>query len=265
MQIPKQTAAWYDRLTTLQTGYYYPWHSQPDPDHGEDRYVALVHRYLRSDAVVLDVACGHGAQTLEFAPYCRTIVGYDRTAEWIALAREQSRRTQQPDATFILYDSSPNANGGQAHLPVTDASCDLIVCSKGPFHWIDDARRAAHPGATLIMLVPDATPPTPWWGALPQVLRWAGAPDRHWARTTIEQRLATNGLTLQCWWEFDVPEYFAYPDDLYDWLTWGEPPEIIPSRAAMRATLKQIFGTHGEPAGVPIRHRRYVWLATIPE
>jgi 23S rRNA (guanine745-N1)-methyltransferase len=265
MQIPKQTAAWYDRLATLQAGYYYPWSSQLDPDHGEDRYVALVHRYLQPDATVLDVACGHGAQTLDFAPYCRTIVGYDRTAGWIRLAQEQARRAQQPNATFILHDSSPHANGGHARLPVTDASCDLIVCSKGPFHWIDDACRAARSSATLIMLVPDATPLTPWQEALPEVLRWTPAPDRHWARSAIEQRLVANGLTLQCWWEFDVPEYFAHPDDLYDWLTWGEPSETMPTRAAIRPTLEQIFVTHGQSHGVAIRHRRYLWLSTIPE
>ncbi len=219
MQIPKQTAAWYDRLTTLQTGYYYPWHSYLCPDHGEDRYTTLVHRYLRSDATVLDVACGHGTLTLDFAPHCRTIVGYDRTARWIALAEENARRSQQSNATFICYDSSRDANNGQVRLPVADASCDLIVCSKGPFHWIDDARRAARPGAPLIMLVPDATPPTPWTAALPDGLRWTVPADRHWARAAIEQRLTANGLVLQCWWEFDTPEYFAHPDDLYAWLT----------------------------------------------
>lgn len=199
VQIPRQTAAWYDRLATLQAGYYYPWSSHLAPDHGEDRYVTLVHRYLRPDATVLDVACGHGALTLDFAPHCRAIIGYDRTAEWIALAQEQARRTRQLNAAFIVHDSSPAANDGQAHLPVADASCDLIVCGKGPFHWIDDARRAARPGASLVMLVPDATPLTSWMGALPARLRWTAPADRHWARAAIEQRLATNGLALRCW------------------------------------------------------------------
>lgn len=264
MQIPKQTAAWYDRLTTLQAGYYYPWSSHLQPDHGEDRYVALVHHYLHPGATVLDIACGHGAQTLDFAPYCGTIIGYDRTADWISLAQEQARRAQQSNATFILHDSSPAANDGRPRLPVADTSCDLLVCSKGPFHWIDDARRAARPGASLIMLVPDATPPTSWMEALPSGLRWSIPADRHWARAAIERRLDANGLALQCWWEFDILEYFAHPDDLYAWLTWGEPPTMVPTFTDIRPILEQIYATQGQPAGIAIRRRRYLWLATIP-
>lgn len=36
-----QTAAWYDRLATLQDGYQYPWRSQVGRWHGEDAYLAL--------------------------------------------------------------------------------------------------------------------------------------------------------------------------------------------------------------------------------
>lgn len=138
------------------------------------------------------------------------------------------------------------------------------MCSKGPFHWLDDARRVARPGATLIMLVPDATPLTPWHSALPEALRWEEAPDRAWARAAIEQRLAANGLELQCWWEFDVPETFPRPDDLYRWLTWGEPPDTVPTFASVRPTIERIFAAHGRSAGVAIRRRRYLWLATVP-
>jgi len=57
MPLPAQTAAWYDRLATLQQGYTYTWQSHLDPWHGEDIYRALIRQHLRSDMDVLDIAC----------------------------------------------------------------------------------------------------------------------------------------------------------------------------------------------------------------
>src|SRR5689334_12869975 len=162
MPLQPQTAEWYDRLTTLQEGYYYPWRSQLGDWNGEDEYPTLVCRHLSSDADVLDVACGHGEVALAIAPLCRSVLGYDRTAAWVELAQRSARVRGVTNATFVCHDSSPDANGGRARLPAPDASFDLLICSKGPFHWIEDAPRVARPGATLLMLVPDATPLTPW-------------------------------------------------------------------------------------------------------
>ena len=41
-----QTAAWYDRLATLQDGYRYPWRSRIGGWHGEDAFLALVQQHL---------------------------------------------------------------------------------------------------------------------------------------------------------------------------------------------------------------------------
>jgi 2-polyprenyl-3-methyl-5-hydroxy-6-metoxy-1,4-benzoquinol methylase len=85
------TAPWYDRLATLQTGYHYPWRSWLGPWNGEEAYLALVREHLRPDADLLDVACGHGEVALDLAPRRRSILGYDRTAPWIDLARQAAR------------------------------------------------------------------------------------------------------------------------------------------------------------------------------
>lgn len=264
MCLAPQTAAWFDRLATLQEGYYYPWHSQLGPWNGEDAYLAMVRQLLRPDAVVLDVACGHGEVALSLAPSCRSIFGYDRTAAWIALAQQAAHARGFTNATFVCHDSSPAANNGRPRLPAADASFDLLICRKGPFHWVEDARRVARPGAILLMLVPDATPLTPWHSWLPESVRWKIASEPDWARPAIEQRLAAANLTLQSWWSFDVPEAFPDPQQLYTWLTWGSTPDEVPAFGEIAAILERVFRAYGSSEGVEIRHRRYLWTAMVP-
>ena len=264
MPLPAQSAAWYDRLATLQQGYSYAWRSHLDPWHGEDIYRALIHQHLHSDMDVLDIACAQGEVALEIAPYCRSVVGYDRTAAWIILAQQVAHECGLPNTTFVCHDSSAEANGGRVRLPVTATTFDLLICSKGPFHWIEDARRVARPGAVLLMLVPDATPLTVWTAQLPDPLRWQES-DPHWARPAIEQRLTGAELSLHSWWSFDVPEIFPNPEELYIWRTWGCTPDEVPSFAEVAADLERIFTRYCGPRGLEIRRRRYIWKAIVPK
>ncbi len=208
MALSGHTAPWYDRLAAMQEGYYYPWRSELPARHGEDTYLEIVHEHLHPDVDVLDAACGHGPVALEIAPRCRSVLGYDRTAPWIGMAERAARERGIANASFVVHDSSPGANDGAARVPAPDDFFDLLICSKGPFHWIEDSPRVARPGATLLMLVPDADPPTPWRELLPESLRWDEPRDPHWARPTLERRLAAVGLELHSWWSFDVPEIF---------------------------------------------------------
>ncbi len=258
------SAEWYDRLATLQTGYYYPWRSQLGAWHGEDAYLTMIRQYLRPDIDVLDAACGHGNVALDIAPHCRSVLGYDRTAPWIALAQQAARERRLTNVTFVCHDSSAEANGGHARLPATGAAFDLLICSKGPFHWIEDARRVARPGAVLVMLVPDATPLPPWHASLPARLQWTEANDPYWARPAIEQRLATAGLVIHSWWSFDVPEVFPDPEQLYVWRTFGATRDEVPSFAEVSPILEGLFAEYSGPAGVELRHRRYLWTAVVP-
>jgi SAM-dependent methyltransferase len=258
-----QTAAWYDRLVTLQKGYTYTWRSHLDPWHGEDNFRTLIFQHLHSNMDVLDIACAQGDIALDIAPYCRSVVGYDRTAAWIDLAQGTAQERCLTNTTFIHHDSSAEANGGRIHLPTPDEAYDLLICSKGPFHWIEDARRIARPGAVLLMLVPDATPLTTWTTLLPEPLRWQEN-DPNWARPAIEQRLAGAQLSLHSWWSFDVPEIFPNPKELYVWRNWGNTPDEVPPYAEIALDLEHIFQQYGGPQGLEIRRRRYIWKAIIP-
>ena len=264
MRLIRQTAAWYDRLPTLQEGYYYPWSSQLGYWNGEDQYLSLVQRHLRSDMNVLDVACGHGDIANGIAPFCRSVLGYDRTASWVNLAQQSAVKLGVTNVNFVCHDSSPSANDGQARIPASNQSFDLLICSKGPFHWIEDARRVARPGAVLLMLVPDATPVTTWHSLLPESLQWQIFSDPYWARPAIEQRLAAIELTIHSWWSFDVPEIFPDPEQMYTWLTWGNIADEVASFAETRPLLERIFAEYGDAEGVAVRHRRYLWKATVP-
>lgn len=256
---------WYQRLSTLQAGYYYPWRSQVAPGNGEDAYLELVQQHLDPALDLLDVACGHGALALQLAPHCRSLFGYDVIERYIEMAQAAARTQNIHNARFVCYDSSLPANNGQAHIPADDHAFDLLICRKGPFHWVEDARRVARPGATLIMLIPDTVPMPPWHHLLPETLQWSVGTDPNWARAAIEPRLAKRGLQLHSWWSFDVPEYFTEPQQLYLWRTFGRTAEEVPSFDKVAPDLAQIFAEHSSAEGVAIRHRRHLWKAIAPK
>jgi hypothetical protein len=165
---------------------------------------------------------------------------------------------------FVCHDSSPAVNGGKGRIPAADASFNLLLCSKGPFHWLEDARRVARPGAVLLMLLPDGVPYSPWHASLPEPLRWQDSVDPNWARPSVERHLAAGGLTLHSWWSFDVPETFPDPEQLYVWLAWGYLPDEVPAFGEVRSILERIFAEHAGADGLEIRHRSYIWKAVIP-
>lgn len=105
---------WYDRLSTLQRGYYYPWKLRIGEGDGETAFLRLVKEHLSPEKDVLDAGCGHGELTLALAPKCRSICGYDRVANYIRLARETAERSRVTNATFVEANSSPRASQGLA-------------------------------------------------------------------------------------------------------------------------------------------------------
>jgi hypothetical protein len=122
------------------------------------------------------------------------------------------------------------------------------------------------------MLVPDATPATPWRALLPTSLEWWFGDDPLWPRASIERRLGGVGLAIESWWSFDMPELFTAPEHLYGWLTWGSVPDEVPAYADVRSILESIFAEHAaryqidgsDLTGVAIRRRRYLWRAGVP-
>ena len=265
---PKDHAAeWFARLATLQPGYYYPWRPNLAPRHGEDTFRQLVFEHLKPELDVLEVACAQGDLALDMAPRCRSVLAYDFTAGYIDMARRAAEARGIANATFVVHDSSSDANGGRPRTPAPDHSIDLWVNSKGPWRVILDAPRVCRPGATLLMLVPQGEPAMPWEALIPEPLH-PMAPtndDPNWARKAIEQRLAEAGLRLHSWWDFDTPELFPTPKELYVARTFGCTLEEVPSYQEVAPVLERIFREFAGPEGLEARWIRHIWKAIAPK
>ena len=87
MLITPRSPEWYDRLATLQSGYYYPWKSRLPALNGEDVFLSMLHEIVTPEKDVLEVGCGHGEVALQVAASCRTLLAYDRVPAYIHLAQ----------------------------------------------------------------------------------------------------------------------------------------------------------------------------------
>jgi SAM-dependent methyltransferase len=262
MSIKPHSPEWYDRLAKLQAGYFYPWQSSLPLFNGEDVFLATLEKLLTPDKVVLEIGCGHGELALKMAGLCRQLIAYDRVPEYIHLAQTAAQQHNIPNVTFICADSSLALNNGQARIPADDQSIDVFYSRRGPLHWMEDARRVARPGAVLLQLNPNMTPPPVWNSQLPELLRLPGfnAPDME---KIVKERLAENAIRLHSCWTFQVQEIFATLEDFYTYLVWGHDPADVPPLAELAPILADIFKAHATPAGLEIPFGRFLWQAVI--
>jgi len=266
LNIPRaHSNSWYDNLAEVQAGYYYPWQSTIGDNNGEQAYLTMLQNLVTKDMTVMDVGCGHGDVVLDLAPLCNKIIGYDRIQTYIDLANANAAARNISNAEFQCYDAIDNTSG-DARLPAEDNSLDMIICRRGPLHWISDAKRACKDGAILLSLSPMEEPVPHWTQKLPQVLHYENS-GRHTGTGSIQQsvenRLHQAGLMLHSGWSFDVPEVFDDPQELYNVLKWGVPAEEIPPFEDLEFRFKDIYETAAEPEGIVLRHCRFLWKALI--
>lgn len=262
MSLPAHSAAWYDRLATLQQGYYYPWQSTTAPHNGEDAYLDLVSEHLTPQTHLLDIGCGHGEVPLDLAPRCRFVTAYDRCAAYIEIACRSAESRGIDNVRFVCMDSKPEENEGRFRGPVEDASIDLAISRRGPMHWIPYLREFVRLGGTVIQLNPGGAGPEPsWYGDLPELLR-RGWGDLDLLPTVVE-RLDAAGVRLHSWWRFDVPEWIASPDDLFRVLTFGCDPDEVPAFDEVGEDLQRLFEMHADASGLEFRNRRLLWKAVV--
>ncbi len=267
LRIPRaHSNDWYDHLATLQDGYYLPWESDVSPGNGEDAFLQLVESQLSEDKTVLEVGCGHGELALDIAGKAKQVIAYDRVQSYIDLAEANRKEAGADNVSYLCYNAVDPALP-ELRLPVEDQSIDVVICRRGPHHWLQDVSRACKPGARLIQLSPMEEPIPAWSSKLPKALhyensgRYSGAGSIH---QSIENRLHQAGLTLHSGWSFDVPEVFKTTRDLYQMVSWGLLPDKTPDFEDVEQKLDMIFERYAEPKGIVLRHCRYLWYAEVP-
>lgn len=111
----------------------------------------------------------------------------------------------------------------------------------------------------MIQLNPAGHGPPPWNDQLPPGIRLNEPPidleDR------VRTALAAAGLYLHGFWEFNVPEWFDDPRELYMRLTWGSDPQSTPGFDEVRESIEAVFARHAGPRGLVIPHERFLWKA----
>jgi SAM-dependent methyltransferase len=264
LTIQPHSPEWYDRLATLQDGYYYPWKSQIASNNGEIAFLELVRQHMTADMDLLDVGCGHGEVALELAPHCRSILAYDRVESYIQIAKANGGKAGVDNITYLCVDSSVASNEGSAKVPAEPDAFDLLISRRGPLHWLEDACRVARPGAVLIQLNPLETPLAPWADLLPEPLRSAtGIAYQHGMLNSVKYRLKLGGLELHSAWTYDVPEYFSDPKELYNRLAWGFIVGEVPTWHEVARIFEEIYAQSAYPEGVALRHTRLLWKAIV--
>ena len=206
LRIPRaHSNDWYDHLATLQEGYFLPWTSVVAPRSGDDAFRDLVFSTVKEDAVVLEIACGHGELALELAPRCKQVIAYDRVQSYIDLANTNKQESGVTNVDYQCYDAR-DTDHADMRLPAEDQSIDMIVSRLGPHHWIQDAGRVCRPGAQLVQLSPMEEPIPAWSNKLPKVMHYENS-GRHSGSGSIHQsvdnRLHQAGLVLNSRWGFD--------------------------------------------------------------
>ncbi|MDB5725562.1 MAG: ycgJ 1 [Novosphingobium sp.] len=103
---------------------------------------------------MLDVACGPGRITLDFAPHVRSVTGLDLTPGMLAQARSALAASGNANVTFV--------EGNAAAMPFADGAFSVVICSAAFHHFEAPAQvlaemvRVCRPGGRVV--VSDVTP-----------------------------------------------------------------------------------------------------------
>jgi SAM-dependent methyltransferase len=228
------TFAWYERLSEEQKGYYYPWHSILQKNHGEDSYREILQNELTTNDVVLDAGCGSGELTNEIAQWCKHIYGYDCVKNFIDIAN----KNRNENATFIIHESKQNG------IPkINHDGIDYFISSKGPANWIADSRRVARPDAKMIMLMPYTEIHEKWNSLLPMELKRTGMQKKEIIES-IEIRLKSINCTIDDILEYETDEVFTDHLEFLKYLVWGKFNYQYDERRLL-SIIDQIFANYG--------------------
>lgn len=204
-----QSLEWCNQLAAKTGKYEYTWNYtyQGQPAEGvlTEKLSCLLH------GKVLEVGCGHGEYTLQWANQAEEIVGYDMTEGFIATAN----RNRKSNVRFVV---------GRTHegLPFPDDYFDIAYTKKGPTSWYGEGKRVVRPGGTLLMFHPGDSNGKggelgiffPELFAPPSV----GTP----ILDKIQERLETSGLTNIEISVLKETVWIPAPEDVFEMVCFGQ-------------------------------------------
>ena len=187
----KRLAIRLTRWTGKSREYVHPKHLLASDD---DRYWYL--RYIAAGTTVLDVGCGHGMHALKAARRCREVIGLDRDAAALGIARRTARASGVANAAFLAADV-------EQPLPVRGGWADTVLCLDVLEHvhardrLLGEMRAALAPGGALLLAVPNRA--TSWKRRLARAGLFAYSDPDHKIEYTLpelETELGRNAFRI---------------------------------------------------------------------
>ncbi|QHW31707.1 methyltransferase domain-containing protein [Paenibacillus rhizovicinus] len=203
--ISTQSAEWHDRIALESGVYSYPWKSEFDEPRAEIVLASQIAACLNENARVLDVGCGHGAFTKQFAGMAEEVVGIDVIEGYIATANAET-------AGSVAFHSVDALKP----LPFHDNAFDVIYTKKGPWlfdNGLEEGHRILKPGGMVLGLYHCGTD-----GGFRELFKglYHPLPDNHLDELKVkfelqlsESNLETSELRL-----FEEVEYLSRPEDV---------------------------------------------------
>jgi SAM-dependent methyltransferase len=169
---PDISVEYFDRISTIYESCMEPF-SRPIYEEA----VTLIRPLLAADARILDVSCGPGTETLQFAALVPVgeVVGMDLSAGMISTAFEKAQRLGVANTSFFQADVT--------RMPENFIGCfDATVCFGAFHHYLDplqaltEMHRALNLGGRAFIVDPGPE----WFNILSEpIAQWA---DPGWVR-----------------------------------------------------------------------------------
>ncbi|GIN72803.1 hypothetical protein J14TS2_32780 [Bacillus sp. J14TS2] len=139
--IPPHSEQWYKQLGTEIGEYNYPWKSQFAEPTAAMILAERISKYVGKNTRILDIGCGHGEFTYQWAAKAKEVVGIDVINGFI----ETANKNKPTNSIRFL-----NVHADEK-LPFPDRYFDLVYTKKGPWLY-EEASRITKPGGIIIGL-----------------------------------------------------------------------------------------------------------------
>lgn len=136
-----QSQAWCNLLAAKTGKYEFPWRGICEGKAAQDIFTEKLSSLVHGK--VLDVGCGHGEYTNQWAELAEEVVGYDMTEGFIATANMDRRA----NVRYVV---------GRTHegLPFPDDYFDMAYTKKGPTSWYKEGNRIVRSGGSFLLYHP---------------------------------------------------------------------------------------------------------------